>query len=230
MCMNVHTCAHTQMTHTHTHTHTQRACTTCSDIGSYFSHKVYMCMNVHACAHTHDTHIDAHTYTHTDWACTTCSDFGLLFLTLYSQSMYMCKKILAHCYVNSPYTIFVTNTYTHTTHMCTHTHAHAHTQTGLVTLAVPLSSYFSHCLYKAYMCMNVHTHIKPVARGGSGVSNEPPPPPPLKGSRSAYVVRVPACEASGTSTQTPMGELTSLPPPPLFVMDLNRNAPPPHFS
>ena len=108
-------------THTHTHTHSQaRACTTCSDIGSYFSHKVYMCMNVHACAHTHDIHI----YAHTDWACTTCSDFGLLFLTLYSQSMYMCKNTLAHCYVNNPYTIFVTNTHTHThthTHMCTHT-------------------------------------------------------------------------------------------------------------
>ena len=121
-------------------------------------------MNVHACAHTHDTHIHAHTHTHThtDWACTTCSDFGLLFLTLYSQRMYMCKNILAHCYVNSPYTIFVTNTHTHThihthTHMCTHTHAHAHTQTGLVTLAVTLGFYFSHCLYKAYMCMNVHT-------------------------------------------------------------------------
>ena len=132
MCMNVHTCAYTHThTHTHTtHTHTHRgACTTCSDIGSYFSHKVYMCMNVHACAHTHDTHIHAHTHTHThthtDWACTTCSDFGLLFLTLYSQSMYMCKKILAHCYVNSPYTTFVTNTYTHT-HMCTHTRTCTH--------------------------------------------------------------------------------------------------------
>ena len=137
MCMNVHTCAraHTYThTHTHTHTLTQRACTTCSDIGSYFSHKVYMCMNVHACAHTRHTHTcthtHTHTHTHTDWACTTCSDFGLLFLTLYSQSMYMCKNTLAHCYVNSPYTIIVTNTYTHTyTHTltCAHTHAHAHT-------------------------------------------------------------------------------------------------------
>ena len=122
---------------------------------------------------------------------------------------------------------------------------HTHTQTGLVTLAVTLGSSFSHCLYKAYMCMNVHIHIKPVARGGSGVRTNPPPPP-LKGSRSAYVVRVPACEASGASTQTPMGELTSPPPPPppptfrngpeakcppppprLFVMDLKRIAPPP---
>ena len=117
--------------------------------------------------HTHMTHTymhtHTHTHTHTDWACTMCSDFGLLFLTLYSQSMYMCKKTLAHCYVNSPYTIFVTNTYTHIhTLTCAHTHAHAHTQTGLVTLAVTLGSYFSHCLYKAYMCMNVdtcaHTH------------------------------------------------------------------------
>ena len=131
MCMNVNTSARARAhTHTHTLTHTERAYTTCSDIGSYFSHKVYMCMNVHACAHTHDTHIRAHTHTHTDWACTTCSDFGLLFLTLYSQSMYMRKNTLAHCYVNSPYTIFVTNTYTHTythTHMCTHTRTCTHT-------------------------------------------------------------------------------------------------------
>ena len=115
-----------------------------------------MCMNVHACARTHDTHKQAHTHTHTDWACTTCSDFGLLFLTLYSQSMYMRKNTLAHCYVYSPYTIFITNIHTHI-HSHVHTHAHAHTQTGLVTLAVTLGSYFSHCLYKAYMCMNVHT-------------------------------------------------------------------------
>ena len=68
----------------------------------------------------------------------------------------MCKNTLAYCYVNSPYTIFVTNTHIHThTHtMCTHTHAHAHTQTGLVTLAVTLGSYFSHCFHKVYMCMN----------------------------------------------------------------------------
>ena len=151
--MNVHTCAHT-----HTHTHSHRGLVPLAVTLVLISHTVYMCMNVHACAHTHDTHIHAHTHTHThthtrtDWACTTCSDFGLLFLTLYSQSMYMCKKTLAHCYVNSPYTIFVINTYTHThTLTCAHTHAHAHTQTGLVTLAVTLGSYFSHYLYKAYI-------------------------------------------------------------------------------
>ena len=76
----------------------------------------------------------------------------------------MCKKTLAHCYVNSPYTIFVTNTHTHThTHTltCAHTHAHAHTQTGLVTLAVTLGSYFSHCLYVhecRHMCTHTCTH------------------------------------------------------------------------
>ena len=183
--------------------------------------------------HTHmtRTYMHTHTHTHTDWACTTCSDFGLLFLTLYSQSMYMCKKILAHCYVNSPYTIFVTNTYTHTyTHTltCAHTRTHAHTQTGLVTLAVTLGSSFSHCLYKAYMCMNVHTHIKPVARGGSGGSNEPPPPPPKR-------VKVRLCGA-GLGLRSFWGfdpdpnggaYIAPRPPPPHFVMDLKRNAPPP---
>ena len=73
-----------------------------------------------------------HTCTHTDWACNACSDFGFLFLTLSLQSVHVHE-----C-----------------THMCT---AHTHTQTGLVPLAVTLGSYFSHCLYKAYMCMNVHT-------------------------------------------------------------------------
>ena len=157
MCMNVHTCAHTHThTHTHTYTHTERACTTCSDIGSYFSHKVYMCMNVHACAHTRHTHTHIHTHIHSHrlglyhlvrlWA--------LISHTVFTKHVNMCKNKLAHCYVN---TIFVTNTHTQHTHTCEHTHAHAHTQTGLVTLAVTLGSYFSHCLYKAYMCMNVHT-------------------------------------------------------------------------
>ena len=129
-----------------------------------------MCTNVHACVHTHDTHIHAHTHTHThthtDWACTMCSDFGLLFLTLYSQSMYMRKNTLAHCYVNSPYTIFVTNTYTHTythTHMCTHTRTCTHTDWacnacsdfGFLFLTLSLQSVHVHeC---THMCTQTHT-------------------------------------------------------------------------
>ena len=42
-------------------------------------------------SHVHEcTHLCTHT--HTDWACT---PFGFLFITLYSQSMYMSKNILA---------------------------------------------------------------------------------------------------------------------------------------
>ena len=88
-------------------------------------------------------------HTHTDWA---CSDLWLLFLTLYSQSTYMCNNtpcIVMACYatiamVNSLYTP-------------PHTHTHTHTQTGLVPLAETLGSYFSHCFHKVYMYMNVHT-------------------------------------------------------------------------
>ena len=35
-------------------------------------------------------------------------------------------------------------------------HAHEHTQTGLVTLAVTLGSYFSHCIHKACTCARTH--------------------------------------------------------------------------
>ena len=45
------------------------------------------------------------------------------------------------------------------------------------------------------------------------------------GSRSAYVVRVPACEASGALPQTPRGELTS--PLPTFRNGPEANSPPP---
>ena len=61
-----HTHTHTHK-HTHTHTHTDWACTTCSDIGSYFSHcfhKVYLYMPVHTHMDTH-THTQTHTHTHT---------------------------------------------------------------------------------------------------------------------------------------------------------------------
>ena len=67
MSMNVHTCVRAR-THTYTHslTHTDWACTTCSDIGSYFSHcfhKVYLYMPVHT--HMTHTYMDTHTHTHT---------------------------------------------------------------------------------------------------------------------------------------------------------------------
>ena len=165
--------------------------------------------HIHACTHTH-----THTHTHTGLV-PLAATLGSYFSHCIHKA-YMCKKILAHCYVNSSYTIFVTNTYTHThTHMCTHTRTCTHTDWACNACSDFGFFFLTLSLQSVHMCMNVHTHIKPVARGGSGGSNEPPPPP-LKGSRSAYVVRVPACEASGASTQTPMGELTSLPPPPYF--------------
>ena len=120
--------------------------------------------------HTHMTHTYMHTHTHTHThshrlACTTCSDFGLLFLTLYSQSMYMCKKTLAHCYVNSPYTIFVTNTYTHTyTHTLTWAHTdwacNACSDFGFLFLTLSLQSVHVHeCTHMCtHTCTHTHTH------------------------------------------------------------------------
>ena len=61
------------------------------------------------------------------------------------------------------------------------------------------------------ICSSCSLFIKPVARGGS---NDPPPPPTLKGSWSAYVVRVPACEASGPDANCPP---PPPPPPPSLV-------------
>ena len=108
------------------------------------------------CAHTH-THTHTHTYTHT------LTQTGLVPLgeTLGSYISHCihkaCKHVQEHtCTLLCKYHIHHKHTHTHT-HTCAHTHAHAHTQTGLVTLAVTLGSYFSHCLYKAYMCMNVYT-------------------------------------------------------------------------
>ena len=110
----LYTPVHTHMTHTymdththtqtHTHTHTDWACTTCSDIGSYFSHcfhKVYLYMPVHT--HMTHTYMDTHTHTHTHrlglyhlqilvlishtvftkYTCTClwCEYFGLVFFT-----------------------------------------------------------------------------------------------------------------------------------------------------
>ena len=182
-------------------------------------HELYTPVHTHM-THTYmDTHIHTHTHTHThtERACTTCSDIGSYF----SHKVYMCMNVHACAH-------------THDTHIHAHTHTHTHTltQTGLVTLAVTLGSSFSHCLYKAYMCMNVHTHIKPIARGGSGVRTNHPPPPP-KGSRSAYVVRSRLAKLLGLRTRPQWGSLhrSPPPPPPCFVMDLKRNAPPPpHFS
>ena len=62
-------------------------------------------------------------------------------------------------------------------------------------------------------------HYKPVARGNP--PPPPPPPPPLKGSRSAYVVRVPACEASGLDANCPPSS-----PPKTFRNGPDANGPP----
>ena len=151
MHTNIH--AHT---HTHSHTHTHRlGLYHLQTLGSYFSHKVYMCMNgtrlcTHTCTHAYmHTHSHTHRHTHTDWTCTTCGDFGSYFSHCIHKAC-TCARTHLHCYVNSPYTIFVTNTHTHT-----HTHMHTHRQ-GFVPLADTLGSYFSHCFHKSYMCMNVH--------------------------------------------------------------------------
>ena len=149
--MNVHTCVHT-----HTHTglgfyHLQR-------LWVLISHTVSQIIHVHVCAHM-CTHTCTHTHTciHTDWACTTCSDFGLMG-SYFSHFIHkarahlalLCKKPVHH----------IRHKYTRTCTQHTHTHTHAQTQTGIVLLAVTLGSYFSHCLYKAYMCMNVHTCVR----------------------------------------------------------------------
>ena len=114
---------------------------------------------MHECTrlYTHTTHTYMHTHTLTQIGLVPLAalDFGLLFLTLYSQSMYMCKNTLAHCYVNSPYTIIVTNTYTHTythTHMCTHTHTCIHTLVH--------THCYVHCLYTIYLSHIQHIHIQ----------------------------------------------------------------------
>ena len=99
--------------------------------------------------HTHITHTHTHTHTQT----------GLVPLAVTLGSYFShcihkartCARTHLHCYVNSPYTIFVTNI----THKHTHTHTHTH-RAGLVPLAETLGSYFSHCFHKSYMCMNVH--------------------------------------------------------------------------
>ena len=115
-CTHTHTAthAHTQCIytcmHAHTHTHTDWAYTTCRDFGFLFLTLLSQIVHVHECtrlcahthahththtpthAHTQCTYTCMHTHTHTDWACTTCSGFRFLFLTLYSQSMYMCMN------------------------------------------------------------------------------------------------------------------------------------------
>ena len=158
---DVHRCAHTHThahkhtcTHTHTHTltHTHRlGLYHLQTLGSYFSHKVYMCMNgtrlcTHTCTHAYmHTHSHTHRHTHTDWTCTTCSDFGSYFSHCIHKAC-TCARTHLHCYVNSPYTIFVTNTHTHT-------HSHAHTQTGLCTTC----RYFGF-LFLSLFSQIVHVH------------------------------------------------------------------------
>ena len=126
MSMNVHTCVRAR-THTHTHTLTQRGLVPLAVTLVLISHTKCTCARMYTPVHTHMTHTYMHTHTHT------LTQTGLVpcAVTLgsyFSHCMYMCKKTLAHCYVNSPYTIFVTNTYTHIhTLTCAHTHTHMHT-------------------------------------------------------------------------------------------------------
>ena len=120
----MYTPVHTRMTHTNMHTRT------------------------HTHTHTHTPH--THTHTHTE---TGLVPLAVTLGSYFSHCIHTactCARTHLHCYVNSPYIIFVTHTHKHThAHTHKHTHAHAHTQTGLVLLADTLGSYFSHCLYKA---------------------------------------------------------------------------------
>ena len=89
--IHVHECTHVYTNvHTCTHTHTEDSLAVIW--GSYFSH----------CFHK------AYTHTHTHRRLT-CSDFVFLFLTLFSQSVYVHECTHMHCFVNSLYTIFVTH-------------------------------------------------------------------------------------------------------------------------
>ena len=139
--MDTHTHTHTHThkhTHIHIHTHTDWACTTCSDIGSYFS-QFSQSIHVHELytpVHTHMTHtyMDTHTHTrtctctHTDWACTTCRYLGFLFLSLFSQ--------IVHVHECS----------THT-----HTHTHTHTDWACSDLWLLFLTLYSQ---STYMCNN----------------------------------------------------------------------------
>ena len=66
------------------------------------------------------------------------------------------------------------------------------------------------------------------ARGFGGFERTPPPPP-LKGSRSTYVVRVPACEASGGFAPDPNGGAHIAPPPHFSFIGPEVDCPPPLF-
>ena len=66
-----------------------------------------------------------------------------------------CARTHLHSYVNSPYTIIVTNTYTHTythTHMCTHTRTCTH--------ALVNTHCYVHSLYTIYLSHIQHIHIQ----------------------------------------------------------------------
>ena len=140
----MYTCAHT-----HTHTHTERACTTCSEIGSYFSHKVYMCIHVH-------THMHVHTHTQT----------GLVPLAVTLGSYFPHCHYKA-CMCMNVHTCAHTHAHTHTqtglvpllsfykAYMCMNEHTYTHSTTfsdfGFLFLTLSLFS------QSMYMCMNVHT-------------------------------------------------------------------------
>ena len=106
-----------------------------------------LCAHIHAHTHIH-THTRAHTHAHTHshrlglyhllrlWA--------LISHTVFTKHVNMCKDTLAHCYVNSPYTIFVTNTPTHT-HIHTHTHVHTQFFKNLANIFFVVSASCSTC-------------------------------------------------------------------------------------
>ena len=103
---------------------------------------MYTPVCTHKCTHTH-----THTHTHTQTGLVPLAvSLGSYFShCIHKVCTCTCARTHLHCYVNSLYTIFGTNTNTHHTHR-------------LVLLAVTSIGFsFAHCFHEVYMCMNVHT-------------------------------------------------------------------------
>ena len=118
------------------------------------------------CTHTYmHTHTHSHTHSHRLGLYHLLRLWALISHTVFTKHVNMCKDTLAHCYVNSRYTIFVINTHTHTyTHTCTHTRTCTHTDWacnacsdfGYLFLTLSLQSVHVHeCIH---MCTHTHTH------------------------------------------------------------------------
>ena len=134
-------------THTHTHTHTERACTTCSDIGSYFSQKV-----THTNTHTHTTHACTHRLVPL-----AVTSIGFSFSHCFHK-VYMCMNVhtcaCTHIVCTQPvHHIFVTHT--------------AHTHSTLALLRkwnLVHNTYIHSCTVHLYACIlmnnikHVYTH------------------------------------------------------------------------